>query len=237
MSRENVSSYSKVTRIIDSGLRVYMQRVFAYMSAGLAMTALVAYFASQSAGFIKFLFSSPLAFWIIALAPVGISLYLVGKISDIPANKARTLFFVYSGALGLSLSSIFLIYSFQSIVMTFFVTSSMFLSMTIYGYATEKDLTSLGSFLFMGLIGLIIASIVNLFMKSNAASLVISAIGVLVFTGLTAYDAQIIKSDYLESDSSEINDKKSVLGALRLYLDFINLFLYMLRFLGRKSGD
>ena len=110
----------------------------------------------------------------------------------------------------------------------------MFLSMVIYGYATERDLTNFGSFLFMGLIGLIIASIVNIFMKSVVASLVISAIGVVVFTGLTAFDAQVIKSYYLESDSSEISEKKAVLGALNLYLDFINLFLYLLRFLGSE---
>ncbi|MBQ7674283.1 MAG: Bax inhibitor-1/YccA family protein [Alphaproteobacteria bacterium] len=234
MAKETSSSYSKVAQLVDAGLRDYMRTVFAYMSGGLAITALVAYFASTSSDFMHFLFSSSLVFWIVALAPLGISLYLVGKISSIPVSTARTLFFVYSGVLGLSLSSIFLVYSHQSIATTFFVASSMFLGMVIYGYATERDLTNFGSFLFMGLIGLIIASIVNIFMKSGVASLVISAIGVVVFTGLTAFDAQVIKSYYLESDSSEISEKKAVLGALNLYLDFINLFLYLLRFLGSE---
>lgn len=234
MAKENTSSYSKVSQIIDRGLRIYMRRVFSYMSSGLGMTAIVAYLASQSEGFMRFLFSSPIVYWIVILAPLGVSLYLIGKMSSITMSTARTLFFVYAGLLGLSLSSIFLIYSPESIAITFFVTASMFLSMVIYGYTTEKDLTSFGSFLFMGLIGLIIASVVNMFMQSGITSLVISAIGVVVFTGLTAYDAQTIKSYYLESDSVEVSEKKAVFGALNLYLDFINLFLYLLRFLGNS---
>lgn len=234
MVRETTSSYSKVSQLIDAGLRVYMRRVFSYMSSGLGMTAIVAYFTSQSEGFMRLLFSSPIIYWTVLLAPLAVSLYLIGKISNIQASTARTLFFVYSALIGLSLSSIFLVYSPQSIAITFFVTASMFLSMVIYGYTTEKDLTSFGSFLFMGLIGLIIASVVNIFMQSGVTSLVISAIGVIIFTGLTAYDAQTIKSYYLESDSTEMSEKKAVFGALNLYLDFINLFLYLLRFLGNS---
>jgi FtsH-binding integral membrane protein len=152
-------------------------------------------------------------------------------------EKAKALFFGYAAILGLSLSSIFFVYSTFSIAYTFFVTASMFLSMVIYGYVTKKDLTNFGSFLMMGLIGLIIASIVNMFMRSSATSLVISAIGVIVFTGLTAYDTQIIKSYYIDSDSSATSEKKAIIGAMRLYLDFVNLFLYLLRFLGNRSNN
>ena len=235
MKKEHIQlqSYKKVANIINAGLRQYMLNVFSYMSGGLAVTALVAYFASTSQAFMSAMLSSPMLFWLIALAPLGIAFYLIIRISRMSPEKARGLFFGYSAIMGLSLSSIFLVYSTASIAQTFFVTSSMFLSMVIYGYVTERDLTSFGSFLLMGLIGLIIASVVNVFMESTTASLVISAIGVIVFTGLTAYDTQIIKSYYTELDSDGTSEKKAIIGAFRLYLDFINLFLYLLRFIGR----
>lgn len=237
MKKENigVQSYQQVSANIDLGLRQYMLNVFSYMSGGLAVTALVAYIASTSAAFMSFLFSSPLLYWTIALAPLGIAFYLMARISRISPETAKALFFGYAALLGLSLSSIFLMYSGISIAQTFFVTSSMFLSMVIYGYVTEKDLTSFGSFLIMGLIGLIIASIVNIFVGSSVMSLVISAIGVIIFTGLTAYDTQVIKGYYKELDSSDVSTKKAIIGAFRLYLDFINLFLYLLRFLGNRK--
>lgn len=237
MQKNSAQSYQKAANIIDAGLRQYMLNVFSYMSGGLAVTALVAYITSTSAAFMSLLFSSTLLFWIVALAPLGISIYLVSRISSMSPEKAKALFFGYAAVLGLSLSSIFFVYSTFSIAYTFFVTSSMFLSMVIYGYITKKDLTSFGSFLMMGLIGLIIASIVNIFMRSPVTSLVISAIGVIVFTGLTAYDTQVIKSYYIESDSSATSEKKAIIGAMRLYLDFVNLFLYLLRFLGNRSNN
>jgi FtsH-binding integral membrane protein len=181
-----------------------------------------------------FVFSGP-TFWIVALAPLGVALYLRVKIASLSPGTAAVLFLVYAGLLGLSLSSLFIIYSVDSIVYTFFVASSIFLSMVVYGYITEKDLTSLGSFLFMGLIGLIIAGVVNIFMQNPIMHLVLGAIGVIVFTGLTAYDAQVIKSYYLESDSADIGEKKAIIGAMNLYLDFVNLFLYLLRFLGSRK--
>ena len=233
MQKEPVQSYRKVANIIDFGLRQYMLNVFSYMSGGLAVTAFVAYIASTSQAFMSFLLSSPSTYWLIALAPLGIAFYLIFRISSMSPEKAKALFFGYAAMLGLSLSSIFLIYSTASIAQTFFVTSSMFLSMVIYGYVTKRDLTSFGSFLLMGLIGLIIAGVVNVFMKSSVASLVISAIGVIVFTGLTAYDTQVIKSYYTELDSDGTSEKKAIIGAFRLYLDFINLYLYLLRFLGK----
>ncbi|GHU17597.1 membrane protein [Alphaproteobacteria bacterium] len=234
MRKERAQSYSEVKRFVDAGLRQYMLNVFSYMSVGLLLTAIVTYVASLSEAFMSFLFSSHVTFFIVALAPVGIVFYLGAKINDMSAATAKTLFFVYAASVGLSMASIMLIYTTASIVSTFFVTSSMFLSMVIYGYSTQKDLTSWGSFLLMGLVGILIAGIVNAFMRSSVASLVISAIGVIVFTGLTAYDAQRIKSYYLESDSSDTSGKKAVFGALSLYMDFINLFMHLLRFLGTR---
>jgi hypothetical protein len=143
-------------------------------------------------------------------------------------------FWLFSGVMGLSLASVFLVYTGQSIVTTFFVSSSTFLAMALYGYTTKRDLTGWGSFLFMGLIGLIVASIVGLFVQSSALQFAISVIGVLIFTGLTAYDTQKIKEIYYAGDSSETGGKKAVMGALSLYLDFINLFLYLLRFIGDR---
>jgi FtsH-binding integral membrane protein len=233
--KEKVSSfYRDAATTVDVGLRKYMLSVFAYMSAGLALTALVAYFTSLSEGFMVIL-SNPFILWIIALAPLGISIYLTAKLSSISVEKARALFLIYAASLGISLSLIFNIYSGVSIVSTFFVTSSMFLSMVIYGYVTERDLTGMGSFLIMCLIGLIISSIVNMFIYNSTFSLIVSMIGVIVFTGLTAYDTQIIKSYYFDSDTEEISEKKAIFGALRLYLDFINLFLYILRFAGTRK--
>lgn len=234
-SNSSASSYSKVSQLIDEGLRAYMLQVFSYMSAGLAMTALVALFASSSAGFMQFLFSSPLRYWTVTLAPLVVAVCLVSRISKIKPDTARMLFFTYAALIGLSLSSIFLLYSPKSIATTFFVTSSMFLSMVVYGYSTNKDLTGWGSFLFMGLVGLVIAGIVNLFLKSSAATLVMSGIGVIVFTGLTAYDSQVIKSYYMDSDETSLAEKKAIFGALTLYLDFIDLFLCLLRFLGDRK--
>lgn len=239
MDRDNItssstSSYSEISQRLDAGLREYMLKVFSYMAGGLAMTAVVAFFASSSAGFMQFLFSSRLCYWGVIIAPLVVAICLMTRISKISPDTARMLFFTYAALVGLSLSSIFLIYSPKSITTTFFVTSSMFLSMVVYGYSTNKDLTSWGSFLMMGLIGLIIASVVNMFMNNGTASLVISGIGVVIFTGLTAYDSQVIKSYYTESEESELTEKKAVLGALNLYLDFINLFLYLLRFLGDR---
>ncbi|GHU12215.1 membrane protein [Alphaproteobacteria bacterium] len=234
MKKGSVHSYSEVTRLVDVGLRKYMLNVFSYMSAGLFLTAIVAYVASLSEAFISFFLSSNLAFFVVALAPIAVVMYLSFKINSISAGKAKALFFAYAALLGLSMASIMVFYTTASIVSTFFVTSSMFLSMVVYGYSTQKDLTSFGSFMFMGLIGIFVAGIVNMFLHSTVTSLVISAIGVIVFTGLTAYDTQVIKSFYLESDSSDASEKKAVFGALQLYMDFINLFLHLLRFLGSR---
>jgi uncharacterized protein len=171
---------------------------------------------------------------VVMLAPLGVVFYMSFGIKKMSAGKAQTTFWLFAALMGASLSSIFLIYTGASITRVFFITAGTFGAMSIYGYTTKKDLTKLGSFLMMGLFGIIIASVVNIFMKSTMMYYVISIIGVLVFVGLTAYDTQKIKNMYLASDSSEIMGKKAVMGALTLYLDFINLFIMLLRLFGQR---
>ena len=172
--------------------------------------------------------------WVLMLAPLGIVFYMSFGIAKMSASKAQSVFWVFAALMGASLSSIFLVYTGASITRVFFITAGTFGAMSIYGYTTKKDLTKLGSFLFMGLIGIIIASLVNIFLKSSMMYFIISIIGVLVFVGLTAYDTQKIKNMYLASDSGELMGKKAVMGALTLYLDFINLFIMLLRLFGQR---
>ena len=230
--RNETTFYNEATASLDMGLRKYMQSVFSYMSAGLGLTAIVAYLFSSSETAMRMMFSSPGIALIFALIPFGIVIYLSTQIAKISPDRAKFLFFAYAACLGLSLAPIFAVYTGASIANAFFVSASMFLSMVIYGYATEKDLTNFGAFLFMGLIGLIVASLVNLFLRSSAMDFIVSVVGVVVFTGLTAFDAQRIKNYYMESEATELREKKAIFGALNLYMDFINLFLYVLRFLG-----
>ncbi len=220
--------------MVDSGLRAHMQRVYNFMGGGLAITGAVAYFTSTSAMIMNLLFSSQLMAIIVGLAPLGVVLALSWRINKIEASTAQLLFWVFSTLMGVSLSSVFIIYTGASIATTFFITSTMFLSMSIYGYVTETDLSKMGSILIMGVFGLIIASLVNLFLNNSMMELIISLLGVVIFTGLTAYDTQNIKNIYSDSDSAEIGSKKAVIGALSLYMDFVNLFLYILRFMGAR---
>jgi FtsH-binding integral membrane protein len=234
---------------IDAGLRAYMIRVYNYMMAGVALTGLVAWFVYQAAGgdaihvvgnsitgltaFGHAIFASPLL-WLFILAPLGLVMLLSFGINRLSASTALTLFFVYAGLLGLSLASIFLAYTGASITRVFFISAATFGGMSLYGYTTKRDLTGIGSFMFMGLIGLIIASLVNMFLHSTGLDWVISIAGVLIFVGLTAYDTQNIKEMYSPMDDGTIAGRKAVMGALRLYLDFINLFLMLLRLFGDR---
>ena len=218
---------------IDIGLRQYMLRVYNYMASGLALTGAVAYGVSTSQAAMQMIFGTGL-FWVVALAPLGLVFFLSARINKMQASTAQTLFWVYAGLMGLSLASIFIAYTGTSIARVFFITASVFAGMSLYGYTTKKDLSAWGSFLFMGLIGIVIASLVNIFLQSSAMQFVISVVGVLVFVGLTAYDTQAIKSIYLESDSADTHTKKAVMGALRLYLDFINLFIMLLSLFGDR---
>lgn len=220
---------------LDAGLRAHMLRVYNYMGCGLAVTGAVAYFASTSMALMNLLFGSPGMALLVALLPLIAVFALSWKIDKLDVSTAQMLFWGFSALMGVSLSSLFLVYTGTSIASAFFVTSSMFLGMSVYGYVTDADLTRMGSFLIMGVIGLIVASLVNLFMRNSMFSLVISAIGVVIFTGLAAYDTQKIKQMYFESDSIEIANKKAIVGALALYLDFINLFIYVLRLMGVRK--
>ena len=234
---------------IDAGLRAYMIRVYNYMTAGVALTGLVAWLAYQAAGgdsiavvgntvtgltaFGQAIFGSPLM-WLFVLAPLGLVMLLSFGINRLAASTALLLFFVYAGLLGLSLASIFLAYTGASITRVFFISAATFGAMSLYGYTTRRDLTAVGSFLFMGLIGIIIAGLVNIFLHSSALYWAISVIGVLIFVGLTAYDTQSIKEMYDVHVDGTIAGRKAVMGALRLYLDFINLFLMLLRLFGDR---
>ena len=244
-NRQNTNVKSSVadSHVIDQGLRSYMLKVYNYMGSALLVTGIVALltfkFAVLSLSPLQFtplgnsLYSSGLA-WVVMLAPLGVVLYMSFGIAKMSVSKAQTVFWIFAALMGISLSSIFVIYTETSITRVFFITAGTFGAMSIYGYTTKRDLTKFGSFLMMGLIGIIIASVVNIFMKSGMMYFVISVLGVLIFVGLTAYDTQKIKNMYLASDGSEMLGKKAVMGALTLYLDFINLFIMLLRLFGQR---
>ncbi len=227
---------------IDVGLREYMLRVYNYMASGLALTGIIAYGSANTPAILSLLYTtSPEGFlqptmlaWIAMLSPLGFVLALSFGINRMSPSMAQAVFWGFSAVMGLSLAHIFLAYTGASIARVFFITSGTFAGMSLYGYTTKRALTGLGSFMFMGLIGIIIASIVNMFLQSSAMHFVISVIGVLVFVGLTAYDTQKIKNMYAEVDSSDTATKKAIMGALTLYLDFINLFLMLLRLFGER---
>ena len=236
----------KSTVVMDEGLRAYMLKVYNYMATGILLTGIVALLTfkmsvvTNDAGSIlgltqigNAIYMSGLK-WIVMLAPLGIVFYMSFGINKMSAAKAQTVFWVFAGLMGLSLSWILLVYTGASVARVFFITSATFGTMSIYGYTTKRDLTKLGSFLMMGLIGIIIASLVNIFLKSSMMYFVISILGVLIFVGLTAYDTQKIKNMYAVSDTGEIMGKKAVMGALTLYLDFINLFIMLLRLFGQR---
>ena len=230
---------------IDEGLRAYMLKVYNYMTTGLVLTGFIAYFFGKASveayvpgGVIltpvgNMLFNSGLSF-IIMLAPLGFVFYLSARINKMSTTSAQITFWLFASIMGLSLASIFVQFTHSSIARVFFITAGTFGAMSLYGYTTKRDLTKLGGFLFMGLIGIIIASIVNIFFQSGMMAFVISVIGVLVFVGLTAYDTQNIKNMYYEGDSEEIDSKKALMGALKLYLDFINLFILLLQLFGQR---
>ena len=234
------------TAVTDEGLRAYMLKVYNYMATGILMTGIIALITfkmsvvTDSSGSIvgltqvgNAIYMSGLK-WLVMLAPLGIVFYMSFGINKMSAAKAQTTFWIFAALMGLSLSSILLVYTGMSITRVFFICSATFGAMSIYGYTTKRDLTKLGSFLMMGLIGIIIASIVNIFMKSSMMYFVISILGVLIFVGLTAYDTQKIKNMYAASDKGELMGKKAVMGALTLYLDFINLFIMLLRLFGQR---
>jgi FtsH-binding integral membrane protein len=234
------------TAAIDAGLRAYMIRIYNYMAAGVALTGVTAWLTYNAAvvtdvsgkitgltSFGQAIFSGPLTI-VLFLGTLGIVFFLSFRIDKLQAGTAMALFMLYAGLLGLMLSSVFLSYTGASITRTFFISAASFGALSLYGYTTQRDLSPIGSFLIMGLFGLIIAMLVNMFLKSSGLDFAISAIGVLIFAGLTAWDTQKIKEMYDANDDGTVSGRKAVMGALTLYLDFINLFLFMLRFLGDR---
>ena len=218
---------------VDEGLRSYMLRVYNYMGSGLALTGIVAYVVAHT-GLYQALFGSGIGF-VVMFAPLGIVFFMGAKIRTMKPSTAQTLFWAFSILMGASLSYIFLPYTATSIVRVFFITAATFGAMSLYGYTTKRSLARWGSFLFMGLIGVIIAMVVNIFMQSEFMQYVISVVGVLVFTGLTAYDTQRIKQTYVETDGQAVMTKKAIMGALNLYLNFINLFIMLLHLFGGRE--
>lgn len=215
----------------SEGLRTYMLSVYNYMALGLGLTGGVALLVVSSPALMQAIMPMMLLF---IIAPIALVFFLSFKINTMKFTTAQTVFWIYAALNGVAFSVIFMAYTYESIARVFFITAGMFAAMSLYGYTTRKDLTAWGSFLFMGLIGLIIASIVNIFVASSMLQFLVSIAGVIIFTGLTAYDTQSIKEEYVEGSSTEVAGKRAIFGALRLYLDFINLFLMMLRLMGDR---
>jgi FtsH-binding integral membrane protein len=218
---------------IDVGLRQHMLRVYNYMASGVALTGIIAYAVAHSPAMMQAIFGTPLA-WVVMLAPLAFVLVLSFGIHKLSLFATQALFWLFAATMGLSLASIFVVYTGESIARVFFITAASFGALSLYGYTTKRSLSGIGSFLIMGLFGIVIASVVNLFLKSTGLQFAISVIGVLVFAGLTAYDTQKIKEMYLDTDHEETAGKKAVMGALALYLDFINLMIMLLHLLGQR---
>jgi hypothetical protein len=231
---------------VDAGLRAYMLRVYNYMASAVALTGVVAWFTFQAAvttdasgaivgltSFGQAIFGGP-AVIVLMLATLGLVFFISFRIQHLQFTTALTLFMIYAALLGVTLSSIFLAYTGASITRVFFISAASFGALSLYGYTTQRDLTAMGSFLIMGLFGLLIAMVVNIFLKSSGLDFLISAAGVLIFAGLTAWDTQKIKEMYNVNDDGTISGRKAVMGALALYLDFINLFLMLLRLVGDR---
>lgn len=215
---------------IEAGFRDYMHAVYAYMAGGLALTGFVAYF-SVAEGIYQKLATTPLI-WVVLFAPLAMVLFLSFRIQKMSLPAARVAYWAFATLMGLSIAGIFLLYTGESIARVFFITAGTFGGMSVFGYTTQRDLSKWGSFLMMGLFGVIIAAVVNLFLHSSQLQFLVSVIGVIVFVGLTAYDTQRIKRMYVVADGPDVVGKKVVMGALMLYLDFVNLFLMLLQLFG-----
>lgn len=225
------------TAEIDQGLRTHMNKVYGLMSVAMLLTGAVAWGVGTNEALVQAIFTTPLK-WVVMFAPLAMVFAFSAMIGRMSVAAAQLFFYAYAAAVGLSLSFIFAIYTQTSIAQTFLVTSIAFAGLSLYGYTTKKDLSAMGSFLLMGLIGLIVASLVNLFLASSALAFAISVIGVLIFAGLTAYDTQSIKNTYLahaEAGDQQWLGKAAIMGALNLYLDFINMFMFLLQFLGNRD--
>ncbi len=236
INRSSFASSASRASSYDSALRDYMVKVYNNMSIALVISGVIAFFVANTPALLKLFFGTGLV-WVVMFAPLAFVFYFSYKLNSISASKAKTYLWIYSSLMGLSLASIFVAYTGTSVARVFFISASVFGAMSIYGYSTKKDLTAFGSFLIMGLIAILIASVVNIFLKSSALEFAISIIGVLVFVGLTAYDTQRIKQSYYHfASSGEMLGKMAVIGALNLYMDFINLFIMLLRLFGERRN-
>ncbi len=232
------SSVAGQSTALDAGLRSYMLGVYNHMTTALALTGFAAFgtkmLATSNPAFAQLLFGTPLSY-VIMFAPIAMVMWMSFRINKMAPSKARTLFYVYAALMGVSLSTILFVFTGASVARAFFITAGAFAGLSIYGYSTKRDLTAMGGFLIVGVLGLILASIVNIFMQSSGMEFLISVVGVLIFAGLTAYDTQKIKSIYYAGDSQDVAARKSIFGALTLYLDFINMFLFMVQLLGNRE--
>jgi len=241
-----VRGAATVGATMDAGLRAHMLRVYNYMVGALALTGAVAYIVASSPALLGAFYhqvltangvslSPTLLGWVVMLAPLALVFLLSFRIMQMSQAAAQATFWIYAALVGASLASILIVYTGASVAMTFFVTAGTFGAMSLWGYTTRRDLTGFGHFLFMGLIGILIASVANMFFKSAAINFVVSLLGVLIFTGLTAWDTQKIKNTYyMVGGDTAVAGKAAIMGALALYLDFLNIFLFLLRFMGNR---
>ena len=222
---------------IDVGLRAHMNKVYGLMSVGMALTGGVAWAVGTNETMLAAIFGTPLK-WVVMFAPLVMVFAFSAMINRMSVAAAQLFFYAFAAAMGLSISYIFAVYTGISIAQTFFATAIAFASLSLYGYTTKKDLSGMGTFLLMGLVGLIVASVINIFLASSALQFAISVIGLLIFAGLTAYDTQSIKNEYVQHAQYGDKDwlgKSAIMGALRLYLDFLNMFMFLLQFMGNRN--
>ncbi|GAA3100998.1 Bax inhibitor-1/YccA family protein [Rhizobium viscosum] len=232
--RYGYGSSAQTQALFDEGLRQHMLRVYNYMALGLVITGIVAFIVGSTPALYVPIFQTPLK-WVVMLAPLAFVFFFSFRIQSMSSSTAQMTFWAFCAVMGLSLASVFLVFTKTSIAQTFFITAAMFGAISLYGYTTKRDLSKMGSFLMMGLFGIIIAGIVNIFLGSSALQFAISVIGIVVFVGLTAYDTQNIKEQYSENYDQESNQKLAVFGALSLYLNFVNIFQLLLNFTGERE--
>ncbi|MDF2617881.1 MAG: hypothetical protein K0S00_540 [Xanthobacteraceae bacterium] len=220
--------------VFDEGLRRHMLRVYNYMALGLVLTGVVAFVVGTTPALYVPIFSTPLK-WVVMLAPLAFVLFFSFRMQSMSASGAQTMFWAFCAVMGLSMASIFLVFTGTSIARTFFIAATMFGATSLYGYTTKRDLSQFGSFLIMGLIGVVIASLVNIFLGSTMLQFIVSVVGILVFVGLTAWDTQSIKEQYADYFDAESQQKLAVFGAFSLYLNFVNIFQLLLNFTGERE--
>ena len=234
---QTAKNYVDTSQSIDVGLRAHMNKVYGLMAVAMIITGAVAFAVGTTPALVNAIFGTWLQ-WVVMLAPLGVVFMFGAKIHSMSVATAQLVFWVFAALIGLSISYIFVIYTGISIAQTFFTTAIAFAALSLYGYTTKRDLTAMGSFLFIGLVGIIVASIANWFLQSPVMHLAISAIGVLIFAGLTAYDTQNIKNTYIQFRSAygeEYAEKMGIMGALSLYLNFLNMFMFLLQFMGNRD--